>query len=71
MSDVGNANWLWWIMLITGVAGGVVGIASSVVDRRRADWPNARQRLVLYISSYALMTLSILAFVLRGLIAPA
>lgn len=70
MSDAGNASWLWWAMVTTGVAGAVISIVTGVFDRRRAAWPSARRRLVLHILSYGFMTLSILAFVLRGLIAP-
>lgn len=71
LSSSSNSNWLWWFMLMTGVAGAVIGIAAAVFDRRRAEWPNARQRLLLHIVGYGFMTLSILAFVLRGLMAPA
>jgi hypothetical protein len=71
LSSSGNSNWLWWAMLMTGVAGAVISIVTGVFDRRGVEWPNARQRLLLHIVSYGFMTLSILAFVLRGLIAPA
>lgn len=71
LSDAGDANWLWWTMLMTGMAGATISVVTGVFDRRCADWPNARQRLLLHIVSYGFMTLSILGFVLRGLIAPA
>ncbi|MGB6538109.1 MAG: hypothetical protein WBF58_19335 [Xanthobacteraceae bacterium] len=71
MSDADNADWLWWAMLTTGVAAAIISIVTGAFDRRRVDWPNARQRQLLHIVSYGFMTLSILAFVLRGLIAPA
>lgn len=71
MTGIGNESWLWWTMLATGLAGAGLSIATGVFDRRRVVWPNQQQRLLLHLVSYGLMTLSILAFILRGLIAPA
>jgi hypothetical protein len=62
---------LWWIMLSTGVAAAGIGIAANALDRRKANWPARHKRFWLHIASYGLLSISILAFALRGLSTPA
>jgi hypothetical protein len=66
-----NAGGLWWLMLATGLVGAILSIVATIVDSRRVAWPTARQRYLIHLTSYGFMTLSILAFILRGLSTPA
>ncbi len=61
---------LWWAMLVTAAIAAGLSIATNVLDRRNPSLPTRRQRLLLHIASYGFMTISILAFVVRGLLAP-
>jgi hypothetical protein len=64
------AGWddtLWWAMLATGIAAAAISIAASWLDRRAGPWPTRRGRYLMHMTSYALLSLSIFAFVLRGL----
>ena len=71
MTAVSYDVWLWWGMLATAVTGAALSLLSSLFDRRGTVWPTPRQRFLLHVIGYVFTTLSILAFVLRGLIAPA
>jgi hypothetical protein len=68
------ADWdetLWWATLSLGVAAAALSIATSVLDRRHVEWPTDHQRFLMHLLSYGLLSVSILGFVLRGLVAPA
>ena len=62
---------LWWVMVAAGVIAALLSIATNSLDRRKRDWPTRRQRFLMHLASYGFLTVSILAFVLRGLLAPA
>ena len=62
---------LWWVMLLTGVLAAAVSLVTANLDRRQVQFPTRRQRFILHLVSYCFMTLSILAFVARGLTGPA
>jgi hypothetical protein len=64
-----GANWddqLWWVMLSTGIAAALVSLGTGYIGRRLTD----RQRFLLHMLSYLLLTISIVAFILRGLTSP-
>jgi hypothetical protein len=62
---------LWWAMLSTGIAAAGISIAANALDRRKNNRPSEQQRFWLHIASYGLLSISILAFALRGLSTPA
>ncbi len=67
------AEWdtvLWWVMLAAGVSAAALSIVTTMLDRRKGDERTRRRRLHMHIASYCLLSVSILAFVLRGLLAP-
>lgn len=69
-----SAEWesvLWWTMLATGVAAALISIATNALDRLKQEWSAKHQRFWLHVVSYGLLSVSVLAFVLRGLINPA
>ncbi len=61
---------LWWLMVSAAVAAATLSVAVSVLDRRARPTPGRRARFLIHMASYALMTGSMLIFVLRGLLAP-
>lgn len=61
---------LWWVMIATGVAAAGLSITASYHDRRGSGRPSRRMRFVLHMISYVLLSVSVLAFVLRGLLGP-
>ena len=61
---------LWWMMLSTGVIAAVLSIATNMLDRRKSAWPTRRQRFSMHVVSYGFLTISILLFVVRGLLSP-
>jgi hypothetical protein len=71
LTAIDYGSWLWWAMLVMAIMGGALSMAAGVFDRRKTVWPSPQQRFVLHLISYGFMTLSILAFVLRGLAGPA
>ncbi len=67
------AQWeatLWWMMLASAAIAAMLSIAATALDRRKSDWPTRRQRFHMHIASYCFLTISILAFVVRGLLTP-
>jgi hypothetical protein len=69
-----SAEWesvLWWTMLSTGISAALVSVGASTVDWSKRGWPRKHQRFWLHVTSYGLFSMSVLAFVLRGLINPA
>ena len=64
-------NALWWVMLASGAFAAALSIATTMLDRRKAAWPTHRQRFQMHLASYGFLTISILAFILRGLLQPA
>ena len=67
-------NWeglLWWTMLSTGMIAAVLSITANVLDRQKAARPTTQQRFLMHIVSYGFLTISILVFVVRGLLTPA
>jgi hypothetical protein len=68
-----GANWddqLWWVMLSTGIAAALVSLGTGYIGRRLTSWVTDRQRFLLHMLSYLLLTISIVAFILRGLTSP-
>lgn len=61
---------LWWATLSSGFVAAALSIATSVLDRRQVEWPTEKQRFLMHILSYGLLSVSILGFVLRGMLAP-
>ena len=67
------AQWeaaLWWVMLTAAVTAAVLSIAATMLDRRKSDWPTRQQQFRMHIASYCFLTISILAFAMRGLLTP-
>lgn len=65
MADWDNA--LWWLMVGTGVAAAALSIAASWFDRRGGTRPTRRERFLMHMASYVLLSVSILVFAARGL----
>ena len=63
-------NFLWWFTLVTGVGAAALAICATVLDRRRDSRPTRSQRFALHIASYVLLSVSVLGFIIRGLIQP-
>lgn len=61
---------LWWLMLGTAIAAAAISVTTSVLDRHDSVWPGRRERYLLHMLGYLLMGLSMLIFVLRGILAP-
>lgn len=61
---------LWWVMVSVAIAAACLSIAMSILDRRTSPTPGRRARFLIHMVSYALMTGSVLIFVLRGVLAP-
>jgi hypothetical protein len=61
---------LWWVMLASGLTAAALSIATTALDRGKAAWPTHRQRFQMHLASYGLLTISIVAFILRGLLQP-
>jgi len=59
---------LWWLMVATGVAAAALSIAAGWFDRRGGSRPTSRQRFLMHMASYALLSVSILVFAARGLL---
>jgi hypothetical protein len=67
------AQWeaaLWWVMLTSAVIGAMLSITATMLDWRKSDWPRRQQRFRMHIASYCFLTVSVLAFVMRGLLTP-
>jgi hypothetical protein len=62
---------LWWTMVGTGIVAAALSVATSIFDRSRNVWLTNQRRFFLHIASYGFLTISILTFVLRGLLTPA
>jgi len=63
-------NFLWWFTLVTGVGAAALSICASILDPRRKPRPMPGRRFALHIASYVLLSVSILGFIVRGLILP-
>lgn len=55
-------------MVITGGVAAALSLIVTVLDRKQAQWPTRIQRFRLHIASYVFLTISIMGFVLRGLL---
>jgi hypothetical protein len=67
------AQWettLWWVMLTAGAMAAMLSIAATILDRRKPYWLTRQQRFRMHIASYCFLTISVLAFVMRGLLTP-
>jgi hypothetical protein len=67
------AQWetpLWWVMLTAAAIAATLSIAATILDRRKPCWPTRQQRFRMHIASYCCLTISVLAFVMRGLLTP-
>jgi hypothetical protein len=47
-----------------------ISITATMLDWRKSDWLARQQRFRMHIASYCFLTVSILAFVMRGLLTP-
>ena len=59
--------WLWTIMVVTALVGGLLSVLATALQRAQAaagEHDGAGYRLML--ASYAFMTVSMLAFAVRG-----
>ena len=68
----GMANWdpiLWWVMLGTGITAAILSLVATILDRTDSVWPGRQARYLLHMAGYIFMTISVLTFVIRGLIA--
>lgn len=61
-------QYLWWITLITGCSAAVLSLWVTSLDRRQVDWPTRAQRFKMHIAAYVILSISVLAFVARGLL---
>ena len=61
---------LWWVMVSIAVVAAGLSVMTNVLDRRDSRIPGRRMRFLMHLVSYALMTVSVLIFVLRGLLGP-
>jgi hypothetical protein len=61
---------LWWVMLTTAGMAATLSIGATILDRRKPYWPTHEQRFRMHVASYCFLTISILAFVMRGLLMP-
>ena len=61
---------LWWVMLTTAGMAAMLSIGATILDRRKPYWPTQEQRFRMHVASYCFLTISILAFVMRGLLTP-
>jgi hypothetical protein len=69
-----RAEWetvLWWTMLLTGIGAAAISIVTNTLDRRGKNLLARHRRFWLHVASYGLLSASVLAFVLRGLLTPA
>jgi len=62
-------SFLWWLTLIAGLGAAALSVGASVFARSKMR-PTQTQAFALHIASYILLSLSILGFVVRGLILP-
>ena len=65
------AEWdtaLWWVMVTTAAVAAVLSITATALDRRQSAWPTRRQRFFMHMACYGFLTVSILVFVVRGLL---
>lgn len=60
----------WWFTLVTGVGAAALAICATVLDRRPDSRPTRGKRFALHIASYVLLSVSVLGFIIRGLIQP-
>jgi uncharacterized membrane protein len=61
---------LWLLGLVSGVLAAAIGIIASYLDRKASIWPTAQQRFYLHMASYVILSLSIVSFIIRGLLIP-
>ena len=59
---------LWWSMVCTAIAAAMFSLGAAVLDRRAAERPGRASRFWLHMTGYVLMSISILIFVLRGVL---
>lgn len=57
-------------MLGAGIAAALLSLGTGYIGRSLAGWVTDRQRFLLHMLSYVLLTISIVAFILRGLTSP-
>jgi hypothetical protein len=48
----------------------VLSITTNLLDRQKAAWPTRQQRFLMHMVSYGFLTISVLVFVVRGLLSP-
>jgi hypothetical protein len=62
-------SFLWWFTLIAGLGAAGISVGTSVLNRSKMR-PTSSQAFVLHIVSCILLSLSILGFIVRGLVLP-
>lgn len=65
-----SETFLWWLMIVTGCAAAGLSLYTTRLARAPEDAALAKWRYRLNITSYVLMSASILCFVARGLMLP-
>ena len=63
-------NFLWWFTLVTGIGAAALSICTTILDRRPKSRSTPSRRLALDIATYILLSVSILGFIVRGLVLP-
>jgi hypothetical protein len=63
-------HYLWWVTVLTGSVAAALSLFATVIDHKQVEWPTRIQRFRMHIASYVFLTVSILGFVLRGLLGP-
>jgi hypothetical protein len=61
-------NVLWWLMVGTALIAAATSIGATILDRRASDDSNQKLRFSLHMIGYVMMSISVLVFVLRGLL---
>lgn len=59
---------LWWSMVLTAVAAAFFSLGATALDRRATQRPSRATRFWLHMAGYVLMSISILIFILRGVL---
>jgi hypothetical protein len=59
---------LWWMMVGTAIVAAALSFVAAFLDRRATA--DRKVRFSVHMLSYIVLTISVLIFVLRGLLAP-
>ena len=70
MQAVGDETILWWLMVTSGCAAAGLSLYTSALGLRREASEESQKRYRLNMVSYVLLSVSIMSFVVRGLMLP-